>query len=260
MALEPALHAERRGAGPRLVLVHGFTQNCHCWGPIASDLANDHEVVLVDAPGHGQSPPATPGFLAGAKSIGTVGGRATYIGYSMGGRYCLALALERPELVDRLVLISASPGIEDDLARAERRLADEALADHVVTVGTDRFLAEWLTQPFFATLDEETACLRERRHNTSAGLASSLRHAGAGAQPSLWPRLAELEMPVLLVTGELDDKFRGIATAMTAAIGPNSTHVLVADASHTAHLEQSAQFLSILRRWLVHTAEEAPER
>src|SRR5688572_10717173 len=49
------LHAEHRGTGPKLVLVHGFTQTRRCWGPAADALADDHEVVLVDAPGHGQS-------------------------------------------------------------------------------------------------------------------------------------------------------------------------------------------------------------
>ena len=52
-----SLHAERRGTGPRLVMVHGFTQTGRCWGPEAEALATDHELVLVDAPGHGRSAP-----------------------------------------------------------------------------------------------------------------------------------------------------------------------------------------------------------
>ena len=43
------------GTGRRIVLVHGFTQTRNCWGPVADDLARDHEVVRVDAPGHGAS-------------------------------------------------------------------------------------------------------------------------------------------------------------------------------------------------------------
>src|SRR5215213_6847391 len=48
-----AIHTERRGAGASLVLVHGFTQTGRSWEPIAADLAIDHQVVVVDAPGHG---------------------------------------------------------------------------------------------------------------------------------------------------------------------------------------------------------------
>lgn len=247
------LHAEVNGSGPRIVLVHGFTQNSRCWGPVAADLLGDHEVVALDAPGHGRSSPATPDFLAGARAIGDVGRTATYLGYSMGGRYCLALALERPELVERLVLIGANPGLSTAAARVERQRADEDLAAHLETVGVERFITEWLAQPLFSRLDDAAACLPARLANNAAGLASSLRHAGTGAQPDLWPRLAELAMPVLVVTGSEDDKFQAIAQQMVRAIGPNATHVVIPDAGHAAHLEQPSAFLDALRRWLSRT-------
>lgn len=249
-----ALHAEVSGSGPRIVSVHGFTQNRRCWGPVAADLLRDHELVALDAPGHGRSSPATPDFLAGARGIGDVGQTATYLGYSMGGRYCLALALERPELVERLVLIGANPGLSTSAARAERQRADEALAVRLESVGLDRFLSEWLAQPMFRRLDDEAACLEARLENTAAGLASSLRYAGIGAQPDLWPQLAELAMPVLVVTGSEDDKFHAIAEQLVHAIGPNSTHVVIPGAGHAAHLEQPHAFLTSLRRWLDATS------
>ena len=108
------LHAERSGAGaPRLVLVHGFTQTGRSWSTIAADLARDHEVVLVDAPGHGGSGAVDADLPAGAALLGQAGGRGVYVGYSMGGRLALHLALAEPALVDGLVLLGATAGIDD---------------------------------------------------------------------------------------------------------------------------------------------------
>ena len=96
-----SLHAEVDGDGPRLVLVHGFTQNRNCWGGVASDLARDHQVVRVDAPGHGKSSDVRGGLWDGARLIAEQGGDATYLGYSMGARLVLHLALANPEPVER---------------------------------------------------------------------------------------------------------------------------------------------------------------
>src|SRR4051812_15439764 len=119
--------------GP-LVLIHGFTQNARCWGPIADDLGRDHELRLVDAPGHGDAGAVELSFAAGAARLAAAGGAGTYLGYSMGGRYALRIALDRPDLVHRLVLVGASPGVADPDERAARCAADDALADHVEAV------------------------------------------------------------------------------------------------------------------------------
>jgi len=124
------------------------------------------------------------------------------------------------------------------------------LAARLETVGVERFVSEWLAQPMFSRLDDEAACLPARLENNAAGLASSLRYAGTGAQPDLWPRLAELAMPVLVVSGSQDDKFQAIAEQMVRAIGPNATHAVIPDAGHAAHLEQPHAFLTSLRHWL----------
>jgi len=251
------LHAAKMGptattgdGADRLVLVHGFTQTGRCWGPFADDLSRDHRLVLVDAPGHGGSADVRADLREGAHLLGATGGRATYVGYSMGGRLALHLAVERPDLVARLVLIGATAGIEDPAERAARRRADEALAGHLLEVGVGPFLDEWLAQPLFAGLTAEAACRAERLANGAEGLASSLRLAGTGTQEPLWDRLATIEAPVLLLAGVDDPKFSAIAGRMARAIGPNATVALVPRAGHSAHLESPLDTASIVRRWL----------
>lgn len=244
------LHAEREGSGPPIVLVHGFTQTRRCWGPEAQELAAEHEVIRVDAPGHGRSADVLAGLRTGGRLIADQGGRATYLGYSMGARFCLHLALANPELVAGLVLIGGTAGIEDDDERAARRAQDLATAERLEREGLEAFLDAWLDQPLFAGLPPERAFRRERLENTVEGLRSSLDQAGTGSQDPTWHKLHRLSMPVLVLAGERDAKFAALAERMADAIGDNATLGLVPDAGHAAHLERPEAFLAILRPWL----------
>jgi 2-succinyl-6-hydroxy-2,4-cyclohexadiene-1-carboxylate synthase len=244
------LHAETSGAGPRLVLVHGFTQTSACWGPVAAELAEEHTVVRVDAPGHGRSAEVMAGLRGGARLIADRGGRATYLGYSMGARYCLHLALSNPELVDALVLLGGTAGIEDPEERAARAAADERLAGQIEAHGVDPFLEAWMQNPLFAGLTPERSCLDERRSNTAEGLAMSLRQAGTGVQDPLWSKLGRLSMPVLVLAGERDEKFTELGRRMASLIGDNARFETIPGAGHAAHLEQPEAFLAVLLPFL----------
>ncbi|MEA2826486.1 MAG: 2-succinyl-6-hydroxy-2,4-cyclohexadiene-carboxylate synthase [Actinomycetota bacterium] len=234
------------GAGPRLTLVHGFTQTGRSWGEVARIFAAAFEVVRVDLPGHGRSADVGMSFDETASAIGDVGERSVYIGYSMGARLCLRLALERPELVRGLVLVGGSPGLSTSIERDARRQADEQLADDIEKIGTASFLRRWLSQRMFATLTPTEEDLESRRANPAAGLAGALRTLGVAAQEPLWGRLAELEMPVLLVAGELDAKFTVTGERMAAAVGPNAHAATLPGCGHAAHLEQPDAFCRLV--------------
>jgi 2-succinyl-6-hydroxy-2,4-cyclohexadiene-1-carboxylate synthase len=255
MATAP-LHADRRGSGPRIVLVHGFTQTRRCWGPAAEGLAVDHEVVSIDAPGHGRSGHDDAGLWASADLLAATGGRGTWIGYSMGARLALHVALARPEVVERLVLIGATPGLRLEAERRARIAADEQLARKLEAEGVEAFIDDWLALPLFVGLTAEQACRAERLENRVEGLAASLRSVGTGQQEPLWDRLGAIPVPVLWVTGELDVKFGAIADE-AADHCPLAQRATIADASHTAHLEQPARFEAEVRRFLDDPADEA---
>ena len=244
------LHAVVDGRGPRIVLVHGFAQNRHCWGPLFDDLVRDHEVCRIDAPGHGRSSTFHAGLRTGARLIADQGGRATYLGYSMGARFLLHLALSMPELVERLVLIGGTAGIDDPAERALRRDQDETMAKRLERDGVDAFVEAWLGQPLFAGLTEDVQFREARAENTVEGLAESLRQAGTGAQDPLWGRLHRLAMPVLVVAGALDAKFTELGHRMAAAIGDNAEVAIIPGAGHAAHLERPDELIAVLRDFL----------
>jgi 2-succinyl-6-hydroxy-2,4-cyclohexadiene-1-carboxylate synthase len=242
------------GAGERVVLVHGFTQTLAAMEPLAARLRDRHQVVRVDLPGHGGSPVPRDGFAEAAALLGSTGGPAAYVGYSLGGRLCLRVALDRPELVRALALIGASPGLDDPAERAARRASDDQLAAELERVGLERFLDRWLAQPLFATLPPERAGLADRLTNTTRGLAASLRLHGTGAQEPLWDRLASLRPPTLLIAGARDVKFSALAERMAFRIGQAARVALVGGAGHAAHLERPDEVAALLRQFLAKTA------
>jgi 2-succinyl-6-hydroxy-2,4-cyclohexadiene-1-carboxylate synthase len=217
---------------PRVVLVPGFTQTIASWRGVRRVLDESCEVVALDVP-------ARDTFVATAISIGMQGKRAVYVGYSMGGRLVLRLALDRPELVSALVLVSSTAGIDDEAARRERIDADEALAVSVERDGVDAFLEKWLSQPLFATVPPDAPGLRERRALSARYLAHCLRVLGAGAMEPMWDRLAELTVPIALVTGSADAKYEKIALKMLERTRGDVVHVRL-DGGHSLPLEQPA--------------------
>ncbi|HQZ34509.1 MAG TPA: alpha/beta fold hydrolase [Ilumatobacteraceae bacterium] len=239
-ALSGPLAAEQLGVegGPRMTFVHGFGQTGNSWKPIAGYFAgHGFLVTVVDLPGHGNSAQVRADLRRTADMLAAIGGAGTYVGYSLGGRACLHLAIMYPNLVKRLVLLGANPGIDDAGLRAERRDSDELLEAHMREVGLEAFLQEWTAQPLFAGLqltDEQQA---DRLRNTVEGLGSSLRLAGTGAQDSLWPRLRELNMDVLALAGADDAKFSDVARQIADAV-PSGKFLLIPNATHAVHLQQ----------------------
>ena len=258
---------------PTVFLLHGFAGSSSDWtGPAASLAAAGYRAVAVDLPGHG----ATATADSGAGSCNDLSRftlaetardlvmlldllsltRAHVVGYSMGGRIALGLALAHPERIDTLTLESAAPGIADPSERAARVRADEALAASIETRGAGWFAETWSALPIFESqrsLPEAARAelLRRRGACDPAGLAASLRGVGQGAQPYLGDRLASFSRPVLLITGALDAKYVSIAADMAQHF-PAALHVAAPGAGHNVHLEQPEWFgrtlLTHLRR------------
>jgi 2-succinyl-6-hydroxy-2,4-cyclohexadiene-1-carboxylate synthase len=238
------------GVGERLVFVHGFTQTKDSWRSITKKLSTENEIVLIDAPNHGDSVDISLNLETGANAIIDVGEDATYIGYSLGARFCLTAALSNPEQVKRLVIISGTAGIDDSVERQNRVASDEQLATRITQIGVPAFIDEWLSLPMFAGLTPVTNQREMRLCNTATALASSLRLCGAGKQQPTWLRLKELTMPVLVIAGQTDSKFVELAKRITDSIGSHAQMKIIANSGHTPHLEQPEQFLEVLQSFL----------
>lgn len=254
MRTEPApapLAAETSGAGgQKIVLAHGFAQNQDCWGPFAVALAQSFRVMRVDLPGHGASGSVSASVERGARLLGETGGSAHYVGYSMGGRHVLQLALDQPGLVQSATLIGAHPGLDDRTERDERRAWDLKMAQRLEDVGLEPFLDEWLELPLFRRLDPEARHLEARLRNGVSGLAASLRLAGTGSQESLWPRLSGLATPTLFLAGTRDPRYVAIAARAAHASPDFARARTVPEAGHAAHLERPGAVAELVTAWI----------
>jgi 2-succinyl-6-hydroxy-2,4-cyclohexadiene-1-carboxylate synthase len=255
------LHAEVSGDGMPLVLLHGFTGSVATWEPARAVIGTRHRLIAVDLPGHGRSPMPAPccrlpavadALVAVLDRLGVE--RAAWLGYSLGARAALHVALAHPARVERLVLEGASPGIADAGERRARAADDETRAARLERDGLASFVAHWMAQPLLASQHrlDPAVLARERAirlRQTAAGLAAALRTMGAGTQAPLWERLTTLRPPTLLVAGADDERYAGLAVGM-AAVLPDARVAVVPEAGHNVHLENPIPFWSLVCRFL----------
>lgn len=233
----------------RVAFIHGFTQTRESWAPILNRLPDGFQYITIDAPGHGESALEARDLEQTATDIVDTVGSAVLCGYSMGARMCLTTALTYPSLVRGLVLISGTAGIENDDERRNRRKSDRQLAHRIIENGVEAFVDEWLAQPMFKCLPSDEADRAQRKSNTSRGLASNLLATGVGSQRPVWDRLAEIQIPVLIIAGAHDSKFVDIATRLQHGITTSRLEI-VGDAGHAVHYEQPHLVSGLLETWL----------
>ncbi len=258
-----ALHCARRGAGPALMLLHGFTGSSRSMDGLSQALASDYETLAPDLPGHGRSTGhAVNGCYAFEECLADLAAtldasgheRAHWLGYSMGARLALGFAVRYPARVASLVLLGARAGIADDGEREARRRADATLARRIETEGVESFVDEWMAQPLFASQQRLGAGFlermrRERLQNQASELAASLRGCGPGAQPPLFADLSNVRVPVLLMAGALDVQFVDTARDLARRL-PSGEICVIEGAGHAAHLEEPDAFVSAVHAFL----------
>ena len=254
-----SLHVIVSGHGSPLVLLHGFTGSTHSWDALGPALSARHTIILVDLPGHGRSTaPPDPRRYALPRTADDVARvldllgveRTAVLGYSLGGRAALHLAVQHPARVSALVLESSSAGISDGAERQGRATSDAALADRIERDGVALFVDQWEALPLWYSQAVLPASMRDelraqRLANGADGLARSLRGAGVGTQAPLHERLSQLSLPVMLVAGALDNRYVEQGRLMQRAI-PGARLMEVQDAGHAVHLERPAELAAVV--------------
>jgi 2-succinyl-6-hydroxy-2,4-cyclohexadiene-1-carboxylate synthase len=259
-------HIETCGEGDPLLLLHGFTGDSSTWLPFCEKWGKHSRLIIPDLIGHGKTdaPQNADRYQieAGAKDLLYIlekldCKKVDVLGYSMGGRLALTFAILYPEKVNRLILESSSPGLLTETERLERRMKDGELADFIIEKGMENFVDYWENIPLFSTMRNlpqkiKDKVRQQRLLHSPQGLANSLVGMGTGAQPSWWGKLEQVDLQVLLLTGEKDEKFCRIAEKMQKLL-KNSNWMVIENSGHALHVEVKEKFGTIVSEFLLNT-------
>jgi 2-succinyl-6-hydroxy-2,4-cyclohexadiene-1-carboxylate synthase len=238
---------------PRVLFLHGFMGSLQDWDSVINRLQNNYYCLCIDLPGHGGTP--NPEKKYSFNDVGTDlvdflkeinFSPFSIIGYSLGGRLALYLSIRFPDLMKKVILESASPGLKTSRERIIRESQDDALAAKLVNSDFSQLLQEWYDQPIFNSLRQHQdfkKLLKERNMNNPEDLAVSLTALSTSRQPSLWDLLSGNKIPILLMVGELDPKFRGIARQMSRQC-PSCRTKIIKNAGHNIHFENPDEFVN----------------
>ena len=171
----------------------------------------------------------------------------------MGGRLGLHLAVNSPGLWNRIVIESASAGLESETEREQRRKQDAQTALSLEKNGLQCFLDTWYSQPLFATLKSDSVRfkkLMDRRCRANATeLHRSLRKMSVGIQKPLWDQLPRLNIPTLFLAGAKDIKYSTLADRM-ARLCPHGKAAIIAGAGHNLHFDKPQEVAESVSEFL----------
>lgn len=260
-----------------LLFLHGFLGSSEDWLPIMKGLSRSAKCISVDLPGHGKSKIHSRDGVKAAEDVSLsievvaavlsqlidkiAPGKVTLVGYSMGARIALYMALRFSGKINGAIVISGSPGLKDVKARKTRAAIDDSRARSLLSFGLRAFVNTWyhgdMWQSFREHPNFKKIVTRRLQHDDVHGLAKALSDLSIGKQPSLWEDLKRCEIPLLFIVGENDTKFKNISKEICDRISGVVFHdtVEVPSCGHAAHLENPLAVVRLLRQFLKKTSK-----
>lgn len=246
----------------RILAIHGFTGEPFDFAPLYESERMQVDWRFVSLPGHYRelsAPIIETGMCEWelfCRRIDEIvqeakGDEVMLVGfaYSMGARLLLRAQIEHQWDIERMVLIGATAGLEDCQERLERLETDQQWADLILTSGMEIFVEQWMRQPIIATQREsitEEQVMRKKLLRPRP-LADALMHFSNGKLPPVWDQLAQLNLRIDLVSGELDQKFQALHLRMSQQLPQCWLHV-IAEAGHAPHVELPGRVIECLNR------------
>ena len=242
----------RAGAGPVLVLVHGYLGGAAQWQHEFARLSDRFDVIALDLPGYGDAARAgcidrIDGFAAHLAGLVDELGLTRFhlLGHSMGGMIVQEFAARHAARIDRLILYGTGPlGLMPDrfepLDVSRKRLAEDGVARTIRRIGSTWF-REGSAAPGFELVASLGAQASESA--AQAGLDAMSRWDGRAA-------LAGLSMPALVLWGDGDQSYRWPQVEALWRGLPDSQLAVIPGTAHAAHLEKSALFQTIVTDFL----------
>ena len=239
------IHYEVHGSGPALLLTHGYSSTSAMWQGQIEALSKNHQLVLWDMRGHGQSDYTDdPAAYSEAETVADmaalldqVGATSAIVGgLSLGGYMSLAFYRAHPERVRALLIIDTGPGFKKDDARDawNRRAHDTG----------DRFEREGLAVLKSASRERSSVS-----HRDASGLARAARGMLTQRDARIIESLPDIKVPSLVVVGADDTPFLAASDYMAAKI-PGARKVVIPFAGHAVNIDQPQAFIDAVLPFL----------
>lgn len=247
---------------PAVVFLHGFMGRGEDWKEVAEKLSDRYYCICPDLPGHAKNinrpidevlnfEVISSELIQELDNLGLE--KVNLIGYSMGGRIGLYMAVHYPNYVKKLVVENGNPGIEDNTLRQERAVLDDERANKLRKNGIDSFVDKWYQASLFDSLQNQPILLDKvlniRKKNDPIWMAKVISELSPGRQKPLWKYLNLLKMPVMYLTGNLDDKYTEIQRRIEE-VSIGKLFAVIPEAGHNVHLESLEPFLNTIERFL----------
>lgn len=247
-----------------LILLHGFTGSSEDWIFLINELDERIYPIAVDLPGHGKTEisknPKDYNIDFMVDIIDSIieefhFPQLVLLGYSMGGRVAESFTIQNMSKVKAMVLESTTPGIKNEIERKARFRSDLDLGEFIINEGVENFINYWMELPLFESLknrevEEYQKIISWKLKNNPIGLSNSLKGFSTGKMENMWNSLIDLHHPILLITGQLDNKYSEIAREMKKQL-PNSTHIILENSGHNTHLEKPKEFTKLINNFII---------
>jgi pimeloyl-ACP methyl ester carboxylesterase len=249
---------------PTVLLIHGTGASTAWWDPVVPPLAGACRVIRLDLAGHGRSgsPAGGYGIPAQARRVGGVldrlgAGRVTVIGHSTGGTVATALAEQRPGTVTALALIDIGPSLDAFTGQGGvlgRLLLAPVPGRLLWALRTKTMIREAMRTAFTRPVDIPDAIIKATLGMTHRALAGTSRASGDYlGQQDLSDRLAVLGLPVLVIFGAEDRRWRSSSAAAYHAV-PGARVEMLPGVGHTPMMEDPQTTGKLLLDFIEATA------
>jgi pimeloyl-ACP methyl ester carboxylesterase len=251
---EPVLYYETTGEGEPVVLIHGGQLDCRMWDEQFQTFAQHYRVIRYDVRGYGKSELPTKPYADEKDLLGLLQylhiEKAHLIGLSLGGRIAIDFTLTYPDRVKSLVAVG--PGLSGFAWSAEGEKRSWQIVKAARDQGAHKAAELWLQDPYMAPAMENPALAKRLRqlaqHNARCWLVNPI--LGRELNPPAANRLAEIQVPTLVIIGERDvPDIQAIGKLLEKGV-PHAQKVMIPGAGHMVNLEKPQEFNLVVRSFL----------
>ena len=246
------LHWQRQGKGPAVVLVHGFLGSSKIFEPLTDHLVHQFSVTTIDLPGFAGSydvtVPSTVEALSllVADTIQSSGlDKCSILGHSLGAMIALEISLQRPELLEKMVLYGGCP---DGYLPGRFETTEDSI-EKIQSAGIKSVAADIAAQWFQRGKEDPMYSLARAAGNKS-NEAAAILHLKTWDHWKARERLGDVQTPTLIMCGDGDRSTHpDLSIEMWKKI-PQSQLFIAPNAGHIVHLECKEEFNTIVSKFL----------